>query len=57
LAKRNSTIPRCAFSISSDCVVTTIPSVQVMVQEVWSFGIFSMRTRHMRHEAWSARSE
>ena len=28
----------------------------VMVQDVCSFGIFSMRTRHMRHDACNARS-
>ena len=55
-ASRNSIIARCAFSISSLSVVTTMPSVQRIVQEVCSLGIFSMRTRHMRQEACNARS-
>ena len=46
----------CTITCTDGMVVTIMPSVQVIVQEVCSFGIFSMRTRHIRHEACSARS-
>ena len=38
-------------STSCELVVTTIPSVTGIEQAVCSFGIFSTRTTHIRHEA------
>ena len=32
-----------------DCVRTTMPSATCVAQAIWSFGAFSMSTRHMRH--------
>ena len=44
-----------AWAISGVSVATTMPSATGVVQAVWSLGIFSMRTTHMRQAAWSER--
>jgi len=44
-----------AWAISGVSVWTIMPSATGVVQAVWSLGIFSMRTRHMRQAAWSER--
>ena len=45
---RNSTIAFCAFFTRSDWVITTIPSLTGVEHAVWSFGIPSTSTRHIR---------
>ncbi len=45
-----------ACAISGVSVWTTMPSVTGVVQAVWSHGIFSMRTTHMRQAAWRVRA-
>ncbi len=47
----NSSVPFCPTDAFSDvrAVLTTIPSDAVVVHAVWSFGIPSISTRHMRH--------
>ena len=46
----SSIMPRCAFSATGDVswVCTTMPSVQVVVQEAGGLGWPSMATRHCR---------
>ena len=46
----NSSVPFCPAAAFSDvrAVFTTMPSWAVSVQPVWSFGIPSTSTRHMR---------
>ena len=45
---RNSTTARCASCTRSVCVWTTMPSLTAVEQPVWSFGMPSISTRHMR---------
>jgi hypothetical protein len=45
---RNSTIAFCACLTLSEVVVTTMPSFTGVEQEVWSLGMPSISTRHMR---------
>ena len=49
LMSRNSTIAACASLTRSVCVKTTIPSLTGVEHAVWSFGMPSISTRHMRH--------
>ncbi len=49
LESRNSSTPARASATSGVLVVTTIPSATGSVHAVMSLGIFSTRTRHMRH--------
>jgi hypothetical protein len=49
LISRNSTTAFWAFFTRSDWVTTTIPSLTGVEQAVWSFGIPSISTRHIRH--------
>ena len=42
-----------AFSLS---VCTTMPSVTTVLQAIWSLGIFSISTRHMRQLPSTGRS-
>ena len=48
LTSRNSTIAFCAWWTRSVWVCTTIPSLTGVEHEVWSFGIPSISTKHMR---------
>src|SRR3954463_9744597 len=45
---RNSTIAFCACFTRSDVVITTMPSFTGVEHAVWSFGMPSISTRHMR---------
>ena len=49
LISRNSTTASCASFTRAVCVCTTIPSFTAMEQPVWSLGMPSTSTRHMRH--------
>ncbi len=48
LMSRNSTTDSCASFTRGLCVWTTMPSFTDVEQAVWSFGIPSISTRHMR---------
>ncbi len=48
LPRSSSTIDLRAWTTSSLLVVTIMPSETSVVQAVWSLGIFSIFTRHMR---------
>ena len=45
---RNSTTAFCACFTRSEVVITTMPSRTGVEHEVWSFGMPSISTRHMR---------
>jgi hypothetical protein len=45
---RNSTTAFCACFTRSEVVFTTMPSRTAVEQEVWSFGMPSISTRHIR---------
>ena len=47
----NSSTDLCASFTTVVAVRTAMPSVATVLQEVWSFGIFSTSTRHMRQLA------
>ena len=47
---RNSNTPARASTTSGVCVITVMPSVQIVEQAVCSFGIFSILTMQTRHE-------
>ncbi len=49
LTSRNSTIAFWAWCTRSVWVWTTIPSLTGVEQEVWSLGMPSISTRHIRH--------
>jgi hypothetical protein len=49
LISRNSTTASWACFTRSDVVTTTIPSFTGVEHAVWSFGMPSISTRHMRH--------
>ena len=49
LMSRNSTTARCASCTRRVWVWTTMPSRTAVEQPVWSFGMPSISTRHMRH--------
>ena len=49
LTSRNSTTALCAFFTRSEVVLTTMPSLTGVEHEVWSLGMPSISTRHMRH--------
>ncbi len=48
LTSRNSTTAFCAALTRSEVVLTTMPSLTGVEHEVWSLGIPSTSTRHMR---------
>ncbi len=48
LTSRNSTTAFWAWRTRSVCVWTTIPSLTGVEHDVWSFGMPSISTRHMR---------
>ena len=49
LISRNSTTAFCAAFTWSEVVITTMPSLTAVEHAVWSFGIPSISTRHIRH--------
>jgi hypothetical protein len=47
ISSNSSTLWRASFAAGA-CVLTTIPSVTLVAQAIWSFGAFSISTRHIR---------
>src|SRR6185503_9396346 len=56
LTSRNSSVVRWAWAAFSLSVCTTMPSLTWVLQAIWSLGIFSISTRHMRQLPSTARS-
>ena len=56
LRSRNSTTDSCAAFTRGLSVLTTMPSRTGVEQAVWSFGMPSTSTRHMRHAPTGAPS-
>jgi hypothetical protein len=56
LTSRNSSVVRWACLALSLSVWTTMPSVTCVLQAIWSLGIFSISTRHMRQLPSTGRS-